>query len=73
MSLYDIPANTGPPPPDFTTAIANLETQIEGLRREFTILRKDFNGFMDIITEQFDHLYQRLYSVTPLPGGPHHG
>ena len=51
------------PPTDYTAAINALQTEVANLRGEFTTLRVDFHSFMDVSIEQFDRIFQQIYSI----------
>lgn len=51
------------PPVTYTSAIDALRTEVVSLRGEFTTLRVDFHGFMDVTNEQFDHIFQEIHSI----------
>ena len=62
---------------DHAHAITTLQTDVTTLRGELatvkdnvSILRRDFFHFMDVVTEQFDHIYQHLHASAPPLGGP---
>ena len=66
------------PMPDHAHTIKTLQTDVTTLRGELdtvkenvSTLRRDFFHFMDVVTEQFDHIYQHLHASAPPPGGPH--
>lgn len=56
------PVNAIPRPIDHATTILDLQNQILGMRGKLTTLRVDFQGFMDLMTERLDDIYQHLYS-----------
>lgn len=63
-SLSDATFFTAPVVPlsDRPTDIQVLQTQIADIRRDLSTIRQNFLGFMDVSMEQFDQLFQHLYS-----------
>lgn len=45
------------------SALDALRTDIATLRDNVSTIRLYFHGFMDVTHEQFDHLYQEIYSI----------
>jgi hypothetical protein len=48
---------------NFYTAIHALQSKVHFLRGGLTSLRFDLLGFMDVTNEQFDHMFQQVYSL----------
>ncbi|XP_050890192.1 uncharacterized protein LOC127095561 [Lathyrus oleraceus] len=60
-----VPAIPDTPPTDHVAAIEVVLTDIANLRGELSILRVEFHDFMDVVTENLDHIYQNFYSCAP--------
>lgn len=51
------------PPINFDTDIHALQFGVDFLRGGLTSLQVDLLGFMDVANEQFDHMFQQVYSL----------
>ncbi|XP_050875981.1 uncharacterized protein LOC127079641 [Lathyrus oleraceus] len=60
-------------PIDHVAAIEVVETDTANLRGELSTLRVDLHGFMDVVTENLDHIYQHFYSFSPPAGSRRNG
>ncbi|KAI5405408.1 hypothetical protein KIW84_052261 [Lathyrus oleraceus] len=56
-------------PIDHVVVINTVQTDIANLRGELSTLRVDLHEFMDVGTENLDHIYQHHYSFAPPVGG----
>lgn len=50
-------------PVDFGIAIHALQSEVNFIKGEVTSLRVDVLGFMDVVNEQFDHIFQQIHSL----------
>lgn len=60
-------------PIDHTAVINVFQNDIANLRGELITFRVDLQGFMDIVTENLDHIYQHFDSFSPLTGSRRSG
>ncbi|KAI5398223.1 hypothetical protein KIW84_063856 [Lathyrus oleraceus] len=51
------------PPIDFNIVIHALHSEVDFLIGGLTSLRVDLLGFTDVPNEQFDHMFQQVYSL----------
>ncbi|XP_050907824.1 uncharacterized protein LOC127121351 [Lathyrus oleraceus] len=60
-----VPAIPDAPPTDHLAAVDVVQTDIAYMRGELSTLHMEFHGFMDVVTENLDHIYQHFYSFAP--------
>lgn len=51
------------PPVEFGTAIHALQSEVDFIKGEVNSLRVDLLRFMDVVNEQFDHVFQQVHSL----------
>lgn len=51
------------PPINFSTTIHALQSEVDFIIGEVNSLRVDLLGFMDVVNEQFNHVFQQVHTL----------
>lgn len=60
-------------PINHTAVINTFQTDIANLRGKLSTLRVDLHEFMEVVIENFNHIYQHIYFFSPPTGGRRSG